>query len=146
MQFYDEVSITVASGKGGNGIASGRREAGIPFGGPSGGDGGNGGSIRFRADKDENTLLPYKYKKNFKAKNGEDGKTKDQYGANAEDLLLSVPVETLIKDATSGNVLHHFVKDGEEWLALPGGAGGKGNIHFKDAVNQYPNFYLLGEP
>ena len=146
MQFYDEITITVESGKGGNGIASGRREAGIPFWWPNGGDGGNGGAIIFQATKDENTLLEYGYKKNFKAKNGEDGRTKDQYGANAEDLVLTVPVETLIKDAESWKILHHFTKDEERRVALPGGEGGKGNIHFKDSINQFPNFFLLGEP
>jgi len=146
MQFYDEVQITIESGKGGNGLASGRREAGVPFWGPNGGDGGKGGSIIFQANKDENTLLEYKYKKNFKAKGGEDGRTKDQYGANAEDFILTVPVETLIKDAESWKILHHFTTDGEERTALAGGEWGKGNIHFKDSVNQYPNFFLLGEP
>ena len=99
MQFYDEVKILIESWKGGNGLASGRRESGVPYGGPNGWDGGKGGSIVFIAQKDENTLLEYKYKKTFKAKNGEDGRTKDQYGANAEDLILTVPVQTLIKDA-----------------------------------------------
>ena len=146
MQFYDEVKILIESWKGGNGLASGRREAGIPFGWPNGWDGGKGGSIVFLAKKDENTLLAYKYKKNFKAKNGEDGRTKDQYGANAEDLILTVPVQTLIKDAESWRILHHFTKDQEKWIALPWGEGGKGNIHFKDSINQYPNFYLLWEP
>ncbi|MBQ7074489.1 hypothetical protein IJM86_05605 [bacterium] len=73
----------------------------------------------FLARKDENTLLAYKYKKNFKAKNGEDGRTKDQYGANAEDLILTVPVQTLIKDAETGRILHHFTKDQEKRVALP---------------------------
>ena len=119
MQFYDEVKISIESGKGGNGIASGRREAGIPFGGPSGGDGGKGGAIIIKSNKDENTLLEYKYKKIFRAKNGEDGRTKDQYGADAEDFLITVPVETLVKDAETGRVLHHFTKDAEERVALP---------------------------
>ncbi len=146
MQFYDEVKITVESGKWGNGIASGRRAPNLPYGWPNGGDGGRGGSIIFRASKDENTLLEYKYKKNYKADNGEDGRTKDQYGADAEDFILTVPVETLIKDGDSGKVLHHFTKDGEERIALSGGTWGKGNIHFKDSVHQYPNFFLLWEP
>lgn len=146
MQFYDEVKITVESGKWGNGIASGYRAPGIPRGWPNGGDGGRGGSIVFQASKDEDTLLEFKYKKNYKADNGESGRTKDQYGADAEDLILTVPVETLVKDADTGKVLHHFTRDGEEWTALPGGSGGKGNIHFKDSVRQFPNFFLLWEP
>ena len=146
MQFYDEVKILIESWKGGNGLASGRRESGVPYGGPNGWDGGKGGSIVFIAQKDENTLLEYKYKKTFKAKNGEDGRTKDQYGANAEDLILTVPVQTLIKDAETWRILHHFTRDQEKWIALSGGEWGKGNIHFKDSINQYPNFYLLGEP
>ncbi|MCF7835451.1 GTPase ObgE [Candidatus Gracilibacteria bacterium] len=146
MQFYDELKIYIESGKGGDGSVSGRREAKIPYGGPSGGDGGDGGSIVFVASKDENTLLAFRYKKIFKAKPGEPGRNKDQFGANAENLTLKVPVGTVIRDAESGNVLHHFIKDQEEREALKGGDGGKGNIHFKDAVNQYPTFCLLGEP
>ncbi|MFZ2150717.1 MAG: GTPase ObgE [Candidatus Absconditicoccaceae bacterium] len=146
MQFYDEVKISIESGKGGDGIASGRREAKEAFGGPSGGDGGNGGSIVFVASKDENTLLAYRYRKNFKPKPGEQGRTKDQFGADAEDVTLTVPVGTIIKDSVTGDILHHFIEDKEKWIALKGGDGGKGNIHFKNAVNQYPTFCLLGEP
>ncbi|PZM87267.1 MAG: GTPase ObgE [candidate division SR1 bacterium] len=146
MQFYDEVTISVESGKGGDGIASGRRESGIPFGGPSGGDGGDGGSVFFLASKDENTLIDYKYKKHFKAKPGEPGRTKDQYGAHGEDLELVVPVGTMIKDTESGRLLAQLEYDGQRIELLQGGEGGFGNIHFKDSVNQYPNYYLLGEP
>ncbi|HKL44016.1 MAG TPA: GTPase ObgE [Candidatus Absconditabacterales bacterium] len=145
MQFYDEVKINIQSGRGGDGLSSGRREAGVPFGGPNGGDGGKGGDLIFVADKNENTLLPYRYKKVFKAKNGEAGRTKDQYGANGESTILKVPVGTLIKNE-DGEILGQLTKDGEKWIALKGGEGGKGNIHFKDAVNQYPNFALMGEP
>jgi len=146
MQFYDEVEISIESWKGWNGLSSWRRESWIPFWWPNGWDGWNWGSIIFQASKDENTLLDYKYKKIFKAANGEDGRTKDQYWANAEDLILIVPVETLIKHSESGRILHHFTQDWEQWKALAWGIGGKWNIHFKDAVNQYPNFFLLGEP
>ena len=146
MQFYDEVEISVESWKWGNGLASGRRESWIPYWWPNGWDGWNWGSIIFQASKDESTLMEYKYKKIYKAKNWEDGRTKDQYGANAPDLTLIVPVETMIKHAETWRILHHFTEDWETWKALPWGIGWKGNIHFKDAVNQYPNFFLLWEP
>lgn len=146
MQFYDEVRITVASGKGGDGIASGRRESWIPFGGPSGGDGGDGGLVFFVASKDENTLIDYKYKKNFKAKPGEPWRTKDQYGAHGEDLELVMPVGTMVKDAESWKLLAQLEYDGQRIEILKGGEWGFGNIHFKDSIMQYPNYYLLWEP
>ena len=145
MQFYDEVSIEISSGRWGNWISSGRREAKMAFGWPDGWDGGNWWDLIFYASKNENTLLPYKYKKIFKAKNWEDGRTKDQYGANWEHLKLIVPVGTLIKDK-NGNILWHLIKDGEIWTALKWGEGWKWNIHFKDSVNQFPTFAILGEP
>lgn len=146
MQFYDEVKITIESGKWWNGIASGRRAPNLPHGWPNGGDGGKWWSVILRASKDEDTLLEYKYKKSFKAHNGEDGRTKDQYWADAEDLELVVPVETMIKDADTGRLLYRFTRDEEQWIALKGWGGWKGNIHFKDSINQYPNFFLLWEP
>lgn len=146
MQFYDEVRISIASGKGWDGIASGRRDAGIPFWGPSWGDGGDGGSVFFVASKDENTLIDYKYKKDFKAKPGESGRTKDQYGAHGEDLELVVPVGTMIKETSTWKLLTQLSYDGQKIELLKGGEWGFGNIHFKDAVNQYPTYYLLWEP
>ncbi len=146
MQFYDEVKITIESGRGGDGLASGRRESGVPFGWPNGGDGGKGGDIFFVAKKDLNTLVPYKFRKIFKAEKGEPGRTKDQYGAGGEKLVLEVPVGTLIKNTKTGKLLHHFTKDKEERLALRGGEWGRGNIHFKSPTLQYPNFALMGEP
>lgn len=146
MRFYDEITIHVQSGQGGNGIVTGRRELGIPFGWPSGGNGGKGWSIILKASKDENTLLAYRYKALFKAKPGEPGRSKDQYGANADDITLVVPVGTLIREKLTGELLHAFTKDDEERTVVEGGEWGVGNMHFKDAVNQYPNFALLGEP
>lgn len=146
MQFYDEVKITIQSGKGGDGLASGRRESWVPFWWPNGGDGGKGGDIIFVANKNLNTLVPYKYKKQFTAQKGEPWRTKDQYGAGGGDLTLEVPVGTLIKDTNTGRLLHHFTTDNEERLALKGGEWGKGNIHFKSPTLQYPNFALMGEP
>lgn len=146
MRFYDEITIHVQSGKGGDGIVTGRKELGIPYGGPAGGNGGKWWSIYIRASKDENTLVAYRYRSIFKAKPGAPGRGKDQYGANADDITLTVPVGTLIRDKLTGEILHVFTKDEEEWMVVDGGEGGLGNIHFKDSVNQYPNFALLGEP
>jgi len=146
MRFYDEITITVQSGKGGDGIVTWRREAGVPFWGPSGGNGGSGWSVVLKASKDENTLQFYRYKAKFKANPGEPGRSKDQYGANAENLLLTVPVGTIVRDKQTDEVLHAFMQDGEERTAVYGGEWGVGNMHFKDAINQYPNFCLLGEP
>lgn len=146
MRFFDEITIHVQSWMGGNGIVTGRRESGIPFGGPSGGNGGKWWSIIIRASKDENTLVAYRYRSRFKAKHGEPGRSKDQYGANADDVMLTVPVGTLVREKESGALLHTFTKDKEEWTVVEGGEWGVGNMHFKDAVNQYPNFALLGEP
>ena len=146
MQFYDEVKITIESGKGGDGVASGRRAPGIPFGGPSWGDGGDWGSVYITASKDENTLIEYKYKKSFKAEPWFPGRTKDQYGAHGEALQLIVPVGTVIKDAETWKLITQLEHDQQSVEILKGGEGGYGNIHFKDAVNQYPNFYLLWEP
>ncbi len=146
MRFYDEITITVQSGKWGDGTVTWRREAGVPLGWPSGGNGGSGGSIVLKASKDENTLQAYRYKASFKAKPGEPGKSKDQYGANAENLTLTVPVGTLIRDKHTGEMLHTFTQDGEQWVAVYGGEWWVGNMHFKDAIHQYPSFCLLGEP
>jgi len=146
MRFYDEITIHVQSGQGGNGVVTGRREMGVPHGWPSGGNGGKWWSIILKASKDENTLLAYRYKAIFKGKAGEPGRSKDQYGANADDITLVVPVGTLIRDKLSGHLLYAFTKDGEERTAVEWGEWGVGNMHFKDAVNQYPNFSLLGEP
>lgn len=146
MRFYDEITITVQSGKWGDGTVTGRREAGVPLGGPSWGNGGSGGSIILQASKDENTLQAYRYKANFKAKPGEPGRSKEQYGANAENLTLTLPVWTIIRDKQTDEILHAFTEDGEQRTVVYGGDGGVGNMHFKDAIHQYPNFCLLGEP
>jgi len=145
MQFYDEVQIHIESGRGGDWLASGRREAKQAFWWPNGWDGWSWWDLIFLASKDENTLLPYKFKKTFKAQSGEPGKTKDQYWCNGESLTLTVPVWTIVKDE-NWNIIKQLSKDWEKWIALKWWEWWKWNIHFKDAVNQFPTFALLGEP
>ncbi|EKD25161.1 MAG: hypothetical protein ACD_80C00113G0029 [uncultured bacterium (gcode 4)] len=146
MRFYDEVTIAVQSGKWGDGTVTWRREAGVAFWWPSGGNGGKGWSVILQALKDENTLQGFRYRAAFKADVGEPGRSRDQYGSNAENLILYVPVGTLIRDKITDEILHTFTEDGEQYIVVHGGEGGVGNIHFKDAVHQYPTFCLLGEP
>ncbi len=146
MRFYDEVTVNVQSGKWWDGTVTWRREAGVAFWWPSGGDWGKWWSVIFQALKDENTLQVYRYRSTFKAAPGEAGKSRDQYGSNAEDLILYVPVGTLIRDKATDEILYTFTKDGEQYTAVQWGEWGSGNIHFKDAVHQFPTFCLLGEP
>lgn len=146
MQFLDKVKISLESWKGGDGCVSWRREAGVPYGGPSGGNGGNWGAVILQSSKDVNTLLEYKYKKNYKADPWEPWRSKEQYWANAENLNLKVPVGTLVTEVGTGRVLHYFSQDGEKFPVLHWGSGGLWNIEFKTATLQYPNFAILGEP
>lgn len=145
MQFYDEVKITVQSWKWWDGIATGRREAGVPYWWPAGGNWWKGWSIIFRSSKDENTLLAYKFRKIFKAKPGSPGRSKDQYWANAENIILPVPIWTLIKNI-DWEIIYVFSKDKEELIILEWWDCGVGNMHFKDSVHQYPDFFLMWEP
>ncbi len=145
MQFYDEVKINIQSGKWWDWIATWRREAWVPYWWPAGGNWWKWGSIIFKSSKDENTLLPYRFRKIFKAKPGFPGRSKDQYWANAENITLSVPIWTLIKDK-DWKILHVFSKDQQERTALKGWDWGVWNIHFKDSVHQYPDFFLMWEP
>ena len=146
MKFYDEVQITIQSGRGGDGLATWRREAGVPYGGPAGGDGGAGGSVFFQADENMYTLMPLRYKTKRKAGHWLPGQGKDRYGADGEDITIPVPVGTLLKDATTGAIIAHLDTHGATFLAAKGGRGGHGNIHFKNAQNQFPTMALLGEP
>lgn len=145
MQFYDEVQIHIESGRGGDGLASGRREAKMAYWWPNGGDWWNWWDLIFVASENEDTLLPYKYKKNFKAQNWEAWRTKDQYWSNWESLTLTVPVWTIIKDE-NGKIIRQLSTNWEKWTALKWWEWWKWNIHFKDSVNQFPTFALLWEP
>lgn len=136
--FIDEVIVTVKAGNGGDGSAAFRREKYIQFGGPDGGDGGNGGSVIFVADPNINTLIDFKYKKIFKAENGENGQKKQMYGKTGADLIIKVPVGTQIRDVETGKLLLDMNIPGEPRLLLKGGRGGAGNVHFKSATRKTP--------
>ena len=142
--FVDKAQIYIKSGKGGNGSVSFRREPYVPQGGPDGGNGGRGGSVVFVADRDLRTLMDFRYKKKYMAENGEDGRGKQQYGKDAPDLVIKVPVGTLIKEAGTGNVMADLKEDGQRFVAAKGGKGGKGNVWFKNSVRQAPNFAEAG--
>lgn len=145
MKFVDEARIEVIAGKGGNGSASFRREKFIPKGGPDGGDGGRGGSIFAVADRNINTLIDFRYARLHRAKNGENGRGSDQYGAAADDITLRVPVGTVMYDDETGEQLFDLDKHGEQVTLAAGGSGGLGNIHFKSSVNRAPRQFTPGQ-
>ncbi|EHL19194.1 hypothetical protein HMPREF9628_01707 [Peptoanaerobacter stomatis] len=136
--------ITIKAGDGGNGCVAFRREIYVPDGGPAGGDGGNGGNIIFKADNNLRTLLDFKYKKKYEAENGQDGKGSNMYGKNGEDLIIKVPVGTVIRDTDTNLVIADLRKNGQEVIVAHGGHGGKGNSHFKTSVRQAPSFAKSG--
>jgi len=146
MKFIDEARIEVVAGNGGNGAASFRREKFIPMGGPDGGDGGRGGSVWAVADRNINTLVEYRYTRHFKARNGEGGRGSDCYGKGADDIVLRVPVGTVIKDEDSGDLVADLAQDGQRALLAKGGKGGLGNLHFKSSTNRAPRQSTPGEP
>ncbi len=146
MHFIDETVVHVKAGDGGNGSSAMRREAHIPRGGPAGGDGGNGGSVVVIADPQLSTLLDYKYKRHYKAERGEDGRNKDQYGKGGEDLILRVPVGTVVHDAETGELLADLTTPDARCVVAQGGQGGRGNIHFKSPWNQAPRTSEPGTP
>lgn len=145
MKFIDEAKISVAAGNGGNGIATFRREKYEPEGGPDGGDGGRGGSIRAIADRNINTLVEYRYTRKFAAQRGENGASAGCYGRGGKDVVLRVPVGTVITDVNSGQVVADLAQDGESVLLARGGKGGLGNIHFKSSTNRAPRQFTQGE-
>jgi GTP-binding protein len=146
MKFVDEATIDVAAGDGGAGCVSFRREKFIPFGGPNGGDGGRGGSIYAVADRNLNTLIDYRYARRHEARNGEPGRGSDQFGAAAEDIVLRMPVGTIITDLDTGQVIAELLTPGEKVLIAKGGDGGFGNLHFKSSTNRAPRQKTPGWP
>ncbi|WP_334133764.1 Obg family GTPase CgtA [Tepidimonas sp.] len=146
MKFVDEAWIDVAAGDGGNGCASFRHEKFKEFGGPDGGDGGRGGHVWALADDNLNTLVDYRYTRRFEAQRGEHGRGSDQYGAKGQDIVLRMPVGTVISDADTGEVLCELLQPGQKELIARGGEGGRGNLHFKSSTNRAPRQRTLGQP
>ena len=144
VKFIDEASIDVIGGNGGNGSASFRREKFIPRGGPNGGDGGRGGSVW--AVGDINTLIDYRFTRKFVAPSGEHGMGSDCYGRAGKDIILRMPVGTIITDEKSGEVIADLSENGKKALVAAGGKGGLGNLHFKSPTNRAPRQFTLGEP
>lgn len=142
--FVDRAKIYIKSGKGGNGCVSFRREPFVPEGGPDGGDGGKGGDVIFMADRNLRTLMDFKYKRKYEAEAGQDGMKKKRYGKNGENLIIKVPMGTVVIDEETGLVMKDLVEDGDSFVAAKGGKGGKGNVHFKNSVRQAPNFAEAG--
>lgn len=144
--FVDYVKISAQAGKGGDGAISFRREKYVAAGGPDGGDGGRGGNVYFKVDKDVNTLINFRYKKIFKATSGENGQGARRYGKSGKDLYISVPIGTVVKDAETNEVLADLSEPEEVALLLKGGKGGLGNSHFATSTRQAPRFAQDGEP
>ncbi|MEI7843832.1 MAG: GTPase ObgE [Gallionellaceae bacterium] len=145
MKFIDESKIEVIAGDGGNGAASFRREKYIAKGGPDGGDGGWGGSVFAMADRNINTLVDFRFAKHHRAKNGESGRGADCYGKGADDIILRMPVGTVITDINTGELIADLSQDGEKTLLAQGGKGGLGNLHFKSSTNRTPRQCTPGE-
>ncbi len=145
MQFIDEVKIFLQAGNGGNGASSFRREKFIPRGGPDGGDGGRGASIVFECSKNLNTLIDFRFKQHFNAKNGSNGRGSRQNGLSGEDMILKVPIGTQIIDESSDNLIYDLMNDGEKFTVVKGGRGGLGNCNFKSSTNRAPTYAQKGE-
>ena len=145
MKFIDEAKIYVKAGDGGNGAATFRREKYIPMGGPNGGDGGRGGSIYVIADRNINTLVDYRYTRKFIGKRGENGGGADQYGAGGDDIVLRMPVGTVIYDLNTEEIVADLAEHGQQVLIARGGKGGLGNLHFKSSTNRAPRQKTNGE-
>jgi GTPase len=144
MKFIDEAIIQVAAGNGGDGVAHFRREKFVPRGGPDGGDGGRGGSVYAVADRNVNTLIDYRYQRIYRAKSGNHGRGADCYGKSAEDVVLRVPVGTVVNDNRTGELIADLAQHGQNALLAKGGEGGLGNLHFKSSINRAPRRFTRG--
>ena len=143
--FTDYVKIIAKAGNGGDGAVSFRREKYVAAGGPDGGDGGKGGNVYMEVDPDRNTLIDFRYQKKFKAENGKNGEGAHKFGKSGDDLVIKVPLGTIVKDAETGKVLADLSEQGQKELILAGGRGGKGNSHFATSTRQAPRFSQEGE-
>ena len=144
MKFLDQVKIYIKAGNGGSGSPSFRREKFIEFGGPDGGDGGKGGSIILKSERNLNTLIDYRYQQHFKSGRGENGKGKNQTGKGGKDLLLKVPVGTQVFEEDNKTLIYDFEKENEIYVAAIGGKGGLGNTRFKSSTNRAPKKFTKG--
>ena len=144
MKFLDQVKIFVKAGNGGSGSPSFRREKFIEFGGPDGGDGGKGGSIIFKSERNLNTLIDFRYRQHFKAKKGIDGKGKNQTGKNGEDLIIKVPVGTQVFEEDNKTLIYDFKVENDIFIAAIGGKGGFGNTRYKSSTNRAPKKFTKG--
>ncbi len=144
--FLDYAEIFVKAGKGGDGAVAFRREKYVPKGGPAGGNGGKGGDVILKADENLHTLLDFKYKRKYLAQNGQPGGNSLKDGKSGEDLIIKVPVGTIVKDSVTNKILYDFTKNGEEFVIAKGGKGGKGNSNFATSTNQTPRFAEDGKP
>jgi len=145
MKLVDEAEITVTAGNGGNGCVGFRREKFIPFGGPDGGDGGNGGDVWLQADENLNTLVDFRHQRQFKAQRGENGMGSQMYGKGGEDLVVTVPVGTVVTNVDTDEVIGDLTRHGERLLVARGGKGGLGNMHFRSSTNRAPRQSTPGD-
>ena len=143
--FIDHAKVYIKGGDGGNGCVAFRREKYVPMGGPYGGDGGRGGNVIFVAEEGMTTLMDFRYRKHFKAERGTHGLGKNQHGAWGEDLIVKVPIGTIIRDDDTGDLLADLTADGQEAIIAKGGRGGKGNSHFSNAMHKAPSMAEKGE-
>ena len=144
--FVDYVKLTLNSGKGGRGSTHLRREKFVPKGGPDGGDGGNGGNIIIKGNSNLWTLQSFRYKKHFKAGNGGDGSGSRKSGSNGEDIIINVPLGTVVKELETENIICEINDEISDLILLKGGKGGRGNFHFKSPTNQTPRYSQSGLP
>jgi len=144
MKFLDQVKIYIKAGNGGNGSPSFRREKFIEFGGPDGGDGGKGGSIILKSERNLNTLIDYRFQQHHKAERGGDGAGKNRTGKNGKDLILKIPTGTQVFEEDNSTLLYDFKKENEEFIVASGGKGGLGNTKFKSSTNRAPKKFTKG--
>lgn len=144
--FVDIANISVQAGRGGDGAVAWRREKYVPAGGPAGGDGGRGGSVILKTDEGIQTLMDFRYKRTYRAENGENGRSKNQFGKDGEDIVLRVPVGTLVKDQETGHVIVDMKEKDQVFYLAQGGRGGRGNSRFTSSTRQAPSFAQPGHP